>query len=144
MWGIGVSGARILGSIIRAITVRCVGGRRGVNCIPISHDIDAPFRKYLSVHFSPDDKKWSSGEMVETTAVAVAAGATEAKNMASIVASWSRVEVWLVASFAALLFILLILCFSVQVFFINVFSFKRLINLKRLFLEDKENKVTGW
>ena len=103
-----------------------------------------PFENISVSIFSPDDKKWSSGEMVETTAVAVAAGATEAKNMASIVASWSRVEVWLVASFAALLFILLILCFSVQVFFINVFSFKRLINLKRLFLEDKENKVTRW
>ena len=53
IWGIGVSRDRILGGIIKGISVGCVKVRGGVDCVLISHGIYVPFRKYLYVQFYP-------------------------------------------------------------------------------------------
>ena len=66
-----------------------------------------PFENSSVSSFIPDDSKWESGTMAEV--------ATE-KTPVSGLDSLFRVTGWPVVSFAASLFILLILCFRVQVF----------------------------
>ena len=109
--------------------------------------------------FSADDRKWVSGAMEEVATASAAAVAAVAalvavvavaevavgaasKKVVSKVASFSRVADQLVVPFVASSFISLLLCFSVSVFvLVSVFSFQKVVNFKRIFLEKK---VTQW
>ena len=80
-----------------------------------------PFENFSVLNFSPDYRKWVSGEMTaaatadKVATAEVAMGAAASKTAASEVASLLRVTGWLVALFPVLLLILLLLCFSVPV-----------------------------
>ena len=98
-----------------------------------------PFENSSVSSFIPDNRKYASGAMKDSAAAATvpAESATE-KTETSGVTSLSRGTGWLVAFFTVLSIISLLLCFNVpSFFFVHVLLFQRVVNFKRVFLENK-------
>ena len=83
-----------------------------------------PFENISLPSFRPDDMKWAPGKIAAAEVEAVVELAVTSKIAFYVLASLFRVTFLLVASSAASLFILLLFCFSVPVFFVNAFAFQ--------------------